>query len=78
MYSLNCTANIVITKDALVIGVNLELFITRDPGATSEAAPDAFIANIYTILVKVLMNDGRFTTILEVAESWELISDGKT
>jgi len=70
--------NAAIPKDALVIGANTGIFITHDPGVSFEVLPNATVSNIYAALVKVKVEDEKFVTIPELAESWEVASDGKT
>ncbi len=76
--SLTCTTNAAIPKDTLVIGQNTGVFITLDPAVTYEGEPDAYVSNIYAALVRIEIEDEKFVTIPELAESWELAPDGKT
>jgi peptide/nickel transport system substrate-binding protein len=78
LISLTCMTNAATPKDALVIGANTEIFITCDPGVSFEVLPNAIVKNIYSSLVKVKMEDENFVTVPEIAESWEVDSDGKT
>ncbi|MBA7540035.1 hypothetical protein ES705_32324 [subsurface metagenome] len=65
-------------KDALVIGVNTEIFITFDPGVVGEVLPCAIVKNVYERLVDVEVKDKQFITVPGLAESWDLAPDGKT
>ena len=76
--SLTCITNAATPKDVLVVGANTEIFITCDPGISFEVLPNATVSNLYAGLVKVIVEDEKFVTIPELAESWEVAPDGKT
>jgi len=73
--SLSCITNATTPKDALVIGANTEIYITCDPGISFEVLPNATVSNLYAGLVKVVVEDEKFVTIPELAESWEVAPD---
>jgi peptide/nickel transport system substrate-binding protein len=72
------TVNADIPKDTLVIGQNTGVFITLDPSVTYEGEPDVYVSNIYARLADIVVNNGKFEVVPDLAESWELAPDGKT
>ena len=78
LLSLTCITNATTPKDALVIGINTQELRTLDPGVIYEIRGQNLIENIYARLVKLIMVDGKFVAIPELAESWEVAPDGKT
>jgi len=73
-----CTANAAIPNDTLVIGANTEIYITQDPAVSFEVLPNATLKNMYAALTKIEVKDEKFIVVPDLAESWELASDGKT
>jgi peptide/nickel transport system substrate-binding protein len=71
-------ADAAIPKNTLVVGFNTGIFITLDPGVCFEVFPGVVTRNIYSRLVDVWVEDGKFVVVPDLAEKWEMAEDGKT
>ena len=67
-----------IPKDTLVIGANTGILITFDPAQCYEVLGAVITVNLYDALGELVVKDGQFTVEPAIAESWEVMEDGKT
>jgi peptide/nickel transport system substrate-binding protein len=65
-------------KDVLVIVESHENFKSFDPAVTYEIPASTFTMSMYSRLVFVDYQDGKFVPVPDAAEKWEMADDGKT
>ncbi len=67
-----------IPKDTLVIGANTGILITFDPAQCYEVLGAVITVNLYDALGEIVVENGKFVVKPAIAESWEVMEDGKT
>ena len=67
-----------IPKNTLVIGANTGILITFDPAQCYEVLGAVITVNLYDALGEIVVDNGQFVVKPAVAESWEVMQDGKT